>query len=109
VRGSCTCSYLLPVINHYLLYFGLARCQRAEGLYRVPTHPFWHRNGGPLCLQQCFQDGFRKCRFQGCVCAFVKGLMSCVTNVTTHAKTAAAASALKKHCRYSSTAVRALS
>ena len=41
----CTCSYLLPVINHYLLYFGLARCQRAEGLYRMPTHPFWHRNG----------------------------------------------------------------
>ena len=38
-------SYLLPVINHYLLYFGLARCQRAEGLYRMPTHPYWHRNG----------------------------------------------------------------
>jgi hypothetical protein len=41
----CPRSYLLPVINHYLLYFGLARCQRADGLYRVPTHPYWHRNG----------------------------------------------------------------
>ena len=52
VRGHRLCSYLLPVINHYLLYFGLARCQRAEGLYRVPTHPFWHRNGGSFFLPQ---------------------------------------------------------
>lgn len=39
------CSYLLPVVNHFMLYFGWARCQRAEGLHRWPTHPYWQRNG----------------------------------------------------------------
>jgi len=75
-RGRRTCSYLLPVINHYLLYFGLARCQRAEGLYRVPTHPFWHRNGGVFwpkittvsVLSHAFKPRFRKCMFRGCAC-----------------------------------------
>ena len=38
-------SYLLPVANHFRLYFGWARGQRAEGLHRWPTHPYWQRNG----------------------------------------------------------------
>ena len=36
---------MLPIINHFMLYFGWARCQRADGLYRGPTHPYWQRNG----------------------------------------------------------------
>lgn len=43
--GVLLTSYLLPVINHFMLYFGWARCQRAEGLHRWPTHPYWQRNG----------------------------------------------------------------